>query len=91
MPKPQAIPAADHVFRDGMTFKNLRDAIVAASTINMWHVARELATRYRVDNVLCMKCGTPNANPQQHTFFMYRDLSIRICKKCNNGGNALPR
>jgi len=79
----------NHVFGDGMTFQNVRDAVVAAGKANMWHVAHEMAHRYRVQDMICLKCGTPNTCSQQHTYFTYRDKAIRICLKCNGGNIAL--
>ena len=79
----------DHVFADGMTLKTLREAIAAAATANMWHVARDLAHRYKVQDIICMKCGAQTGS--QHTYFTYRDLAIRICLKCNGRGTTLPR
>jgi ribosomal protein L40E len=79
----------DHVFEDGMTLKTLRDAIVAAAIIGMWHVARDLAYRYKVQDIICMKCGEQTG--VQHTYFSYRNVAIRICLKCNGRNTTLPR
>jgi len=82
----------NHTFADGMSFKNVRDAVVAASMIGMWHVARELAVRYRVEDMICLKCGVPDLNPQRYMYYSYGGQAIRICLKCNRGdGRALPR
>ena len=77
----------DHVFEDGMSFKNLRDAMVAAATAGMWHIAHELAQRYGVQDLICVKCGQQTG--AQHTYYSYRDRAIRICLKCNSGAIVL--
>lgn len=79
----------NHVFRDGQTFANIRDAVRAAAAANMWHVAHELAQRYNVENMLCLKCGAADTRRENFTYFTYRDKAIRICRKCNGNNIAL--
>lgn len=89
MPRVPKILNDDHVFPDGQTFKNVRDAIVAASKTGMWHVSHDMSLRYNLQDWLCTKCG--KATGAQHTYYMYRERAIRICLKCNSGGTTIPR
>lgn len=79
----------EHVFPDGMTLRNVRDAVVAASKIGMWHLAYELAERHRMQKKLCLKCARTNLSEQDITYFTYRGLSIRICRKCKGHDTTL--
>lgn len=81
----------DYVFPDGQTFKNVRDSVVAAALANMWHVAYDIARRYNVQDMICIKCGKADARQQNHTYFTYRDHAIRICSKCRGNNITLPR
>jgi len=74
----------DTVFFDGMTLKNVRDAVAAAAMTGMWHIAYELATRYRLQDVICMQCGVIT-NAQNHTYVMHGQHAIRKCFTCNSG------
>lgn len=85
MPRIKIIPSDDHTYDDGMTFKSLRDTIVAASAAGMWHISREMAARYHVGDILCLACGKPNVNPQAYTYFPHQTLAIKICLACNRG------
>lgn len=78
---------ADHVFSDGQTLQNVRDAMVAAAKTGMWHVAFELAHRYNVQEAFCMSCSGPLLQAQG-TYMQRSGLAIRICKKCHD---HLPR
>lgn len=80
---------ADHVFPDGTTFKNVRDAVIAAATASMWHVAYEMASRYHVQGILCLKCAVIDGREQKFTYYTYRGKAIRICRKCNSGNISL--
>jgi ribosomal protein L40E len=79
----------DHVFPDGMTLRNVRDAVVAATKIGMWHTAYEMAERHGMQKKLCLKCAKTNLNEQEITYFAYRGLSIRICRKCKGNDTTL--
>jgi len=83
------VPPANHVFPDGMSFANVRDAVIAAAKVNMWHVAYEMAARYKVDRILCLKCAIIDRREQKFTYYTYRGKSIRICLKCNSGNISL--
>jgi hypothetical protein len=74
------------VFSDGMTLKNVQDAVAAAATTGMWHVAYELATRYSLQNVICMKCGIL-PSPHDHTYEMHGGHAIRKCLSCSRGNS----
>jgi hypothetical protein len=78
------------VFPDGQTFQSVRDAIIAAAMTGMWHVSHELAQRYQIENIVCLKCGGI-IKPGQATYFTYRERAVRICLKCNGGGSTIPR
>jgi hypothetical protein len=72
----------NHVFDDGTTLKTLRDALIAASLTGMWHVAWEMAHRYKVEQVLCMGCG--NMLPvQKGTYVARGGRAIRLCPACH--------
>jgi hypothetical protein len=77
----------DYAFEDGKTFKDVRDAMVAAATTGMWHIAHDLAHRYGLHNVICTKCGKPTG--PQHTYYTYRERAIRICLRCGGGAVSL--
>lgn len=77
----------DHVFADGQTLRNIRDAIVAAAKTGMWAVAFEMAHRYNVQEAFCTACGGP-LGQAQGTYIQRQNLAIRICINCNKN---LPR
>jgi hypothetical protein len=72
----------DHVFADGTTLKNLRDALAAASVTGMWHVCWEMAHRHGVEKILCMGCGV-QLPMQQGTYVQRGGHAIRVCKTCH--------
>jgi len=83
VPRIKIIPSNEHIYADGMTFKNLRDAIVAASKAGMWHISHEMAARYQVADILCLSCGKPNTDAQAYTYFTHQTMAIKICLSCN--------
>jgi len=76
------INSTDHVFADGTTLKTLKDALIAASSIGMWHVAWEMAHRYKVEKILCMGCGS-SLPMQEGTCVLRGNRSIRLCMTCH--------
>lgn len=74
----------DTVFLDGMTLKNVQDAVAAAAMTGMWHVAYELSARYGLQNEICMQCGVIT-NAQDHTYVMHGGQAIRKCLTCHRG------
>ena len=76
----------DTVFPDGMTLKNVQDAVSAAAAIGLWYVAHEMAFRYKLQDVICMKCGKIT-KPQDYTYVSHGGLAIRKCLGCNRGTN----
>lgn len=87
MPRRPKILNDSHVFPDGQTLKNVRDACVAAAKTGMWHIAHDMAIRYNLQDWMCTKCG--KATGPQHTYYTYRERAIRICLPCNGGGIVL--
>jgi hypothetical protein len=71
----------NHVYADGMTLKNVRDAVVAAGATGMWHVAWELAKRYDLQEALCMKCAKA-LHPSEGTYLTRSGQAMRFCLKC---------
>lgn len=76
------VPPDDHVYADGMTFRAVRDAIVAAATAGMFHISKEMAQRYKIHNIVCMRCAKPNVDPKQYTWVNHNTLAIKICLAC---------
>lgn len=76
-----------HVFDDGQTLQNVRDAMVAAAKTGMWHVAHGLALQYNVQEAFCTACAGP-LGQAQGTYMQRSGLAIRICMRCHKD---LPR
>ncbi len=74
------------IFPDGMTIKNVQDAVTAAAATGMWHVAYELAARYGLQNEICMQCGS-FTTPHDHTYVMHGNQAIRKCSSCDRGNS----
>lgn len=66
---------------DGTLFTSLQDAIRAASAAGMWQVAHELASRYRLQDVLCLSCGV-QTDAQNHTYVLRNEQAVRVCIQC---------
>lgn len=87
MAKKRRVYPEDHVFADGQSLRNVRDAMVAAAKTGMWHVAFSLAHQYNVQEAFCMACGGP-LGQAQGTYIQRSGLAIRICGGCHR---VLPR
>lgn len=83
----RTLPAVDYVFADGQSFKNVRDAIIAAGKTGMWHIAFNMAQQYLIQEVICLSCGGA-LSLGQGTYMQRSGLAIRICLRCNKD---LPR
>ncbi len=73
----------DHVFADGLSLQDVRDAITAAGTIHMWETAYDIAKRYRIQDVICLKCGC-DTTPQTHTYYVMLGVAVRLCLRCSD-------
>lgn len=71
----------DHVFADGVTLKNVRDAIIASGVTGMFRIGWEMAKRYDLQEALCMKCANA-LHVSQGTYLTRNGQAMRFCAKC---------
>lgn len=78
---PRSLPDS-HVFDDGQTLLNVRDAMVAAAKTGMWHICFEMAHRYKIEKIFCMGCARP-LKQADGTYMQRGGFAIRICLHCH--------
>jgi len=71
----------DYIYPDGMSLKQIRDAIVASGKIGMFRVGWDMAKQYNLQEALCMKCACA-MHPSQGTYLTRNQQAMRFCSKC---------
>lgn len=70
-----------YVFADGVDFENVRAAIQAAFLAKEYHVALDIARRYRLDEVLCLRCVMHRV-PCRPTHVAASSIYRYFCETC---------